>query len=69
MRSAIEHYEIWHNSNSIKVSVSIGATDLQASIDKQIKAADELLYTAKQQGKNQVIFARNNFKLDSKQPN
>ncbi len=64
MRSAIEDYEICHNSNKIKVSVSIGATDLQAPLDKQIKAADKLLYTAKQQGKNQVIFARNNFQLD-----
>ena len=65
MRSAIEDYEICHNSNKIKVSVSIGATDLQAPLDKQIKAADKLLYTAKQQGKNQVIFARNNFQLDN----
>ncbi|MFA0053970.1 GGDEF domain-containing response regulator [Vibrio echinoideorum] len=59
MRVAIENHEVMHGDNRIKVSISIGVTDLDAKLDEQIKAADELLYTAKEQGRNQLVFARN----------
>ncbi|MEZ9597497.1 diguanylate cyclase response regulator, partial [Vibrio sp. 10N.286.46.A8] len=42
----------------------IGLSDLVGSLDEQIKAADELLYTAKEQGRNQLVFARNNMQID-----
>ena len=60
MRVAIENHEVQHDSHVIKVSMSIGVTDQEGSLDEQIKAADELLYTAKKQGRNQLICARNN---------
>ncbi|MEZ9417689.1 GGDEF domain-containing protein, partial [Vibrio sp. 10N.286.49.E1] len=60
MRVAIENNEVLHDSHVIKVSISIGVTDQVGSLDEQIKAADELLYAAKEQGRNQLICARNN---------
>ncbi len=60
MRIAIQNQEVIHDSQRIKVSMSIGLSDLVGSLDEQIKAADELLYTAKEQGRNQLVFARNN---------
>ncbi|MEZ8204350.1 diguanylate cyclase [Vibrio splendidus] len=59
MRVAIENHEVQHDSHVIKVSMSIGVTDQEGSLDEQIKAADELLYTAKKQGRNQLICASN----------
>ena len=64
MRVAIQSQNVMHDSQSIKVTMSIGVTDLVGSLDEQIKAADELLYTAKGQGRNQLIFARNNQQIE-----
>ncbi|MEZ8086211.1 response regulator [Vibrio sp. 1S139] len=64
MREAIESHVVKHDSQRIKVSISIGVTDLDAKLDEQIKAADELLYTAKEQGRNQLVFARNSMQIE-----
>ncbi|MEZ9578187.1 MULTISPECIES: response regulator [unclassified Vibrio] len=64
MREAIESHVVEHDSQRIKVSISIGVTDLDAKLDEQIKAADELLYTAKEQGRNQLVFARNSMQIE-----
>lgn len=63
MRIAIEQQTIIHDQHTIKVTMSIGVTDLDSDLDSQIKAADELLYTAKKQGRNQLVFARHNQEL------
>ena len=64
MREAIENHVVEHDSQRIKVSISIGVTDLDAKLDEQIKAADELLYMAKEQGRNQLVFARNSMQIE-----
>ncbi len=55
LRSAIESSVIHHQGEQIKVTISIGATNVNATIDEMIKAADTYLYDAKQGGRNQVV--------------
>ncbi|MEF1230519.1 GGDEF domain-containing protein, partial [Vibrio fortis] len=59
MRIAIEQQVITHDDQQIKVTMSIGVTNIESDLDSQIKAADELLYRAKEQGRNQLVFERN----------
>lgn len=55
MRQRIEKTSIDHNGTAIKVTMSIGATDLDASLQQQIKCADDRLYQAKEGGRNLLI--------------
>ncbi|MBW3698025.1 response regulator [Vibrio sp. T187] len=55
MRQYIEACEIDHHGTTIKITISIGATDLEASLNDQIKLADDRLYIAKENGRNQTV--------------
>lgn len=63
IRKAIEALAIIHKRNSVSeyVTVSIGIAvfypDLQMSCEELYKVADEQLYTAKDQGRNQVMIS------------
>lgn len=63
MRIAIEQQTITHDDQQINVTMSIGVTNIESDLDSQIKAADELLYRAKEQGRNQLVFERHNQEL------
>ncbi|MEX1033537.1 MAG: diguanylate cyclase [Cellvibrionaceae bacterium] len=58
IRSALDHHEIYHQGNSCSVTVSLGVTAVDHR-DKNLEAfldrADQLLYQAKEQGRNRVI--------------
>ncbi len=57
LRRAIDDLTILHAGQRIPVSVSIGVSDTAgagAALDKLMQRADEALYSAKQQGRNQV---------------
>ncbi len=55
MRRYIEADEVSHLGQSIKYTISIGAADINGSLDEQIKLADNRLYIAKENGRNQLI--------------
>ena len=57
LRQRIEKTTIPYNSNEIRVSISIGSTKIKRDIDTMIRYADERLYKAKQNGRNQLISA------------
>lgn len=57
LRRAINELTILHAGQKIPVSVSIGVSDASgegAALDRLMQMADEALYSAKQQGRNQV---------------
>ncbi len=56
VRRRIEELVVKTKQNKIKVTVSIGvATLLKDSLDEMVQRADELLYQAKESGRNRVI--------------
>lgn len=55
MRQAIENAEISHGDTIIKVTISIGVTGTEATLNEQIKEADDRLYVAKGNGRNQTV--------------
>ena len=55
MRQAIEDAEISHGDTTIKVTISIGVTGIEATLNEQIKEADDRLYVAKGNGRNQTV--------------
>ncbi len=55
LRHRVERTAISHNGQSINVTVSIGMSTARTTLEEQLKLADELLYTAKQRGRNMVI--------------
>jgi len=55
MRICIQGTDINHDGTMINITISIGATDLEASLDDQIKLADDRLYIAKENGRNQTV--------------
>ncbi|MGF1752396.1 response regulator [Vibrio makurazakiensis] len=55
MRQFIENADINHNGTNINITISIGVTDLEGSLNEQIKIADDRLYIAKENGRNQTI--------------
>ena len=60
IRQLIEEYQFYYNENVIKVSVSIGAEELHKNIltpEQLIQNADTALYTAKKQGRNQLVIS------------
>jgi len=60
LRETIELHSFVIDSQSIKVTVSIGATKVNATetFETVFKRADKALYTAKNSGRNQVQFVR-----------
>ena len=69
LRKAVEKSVTTHNNCDIKVTISLGVTDfheMQNSYEMLIREADEALYYAKGQGRNQSsIYDRNNVKAKS----
>jgi diguanylate cyclase (GGDEF)-like protein len=54
----IEHAYVIHNEENLQVTVSIGATSVNADdgTESLIKRADSLLYESKRQGRNRLTF-------------
>ncbi|WCP66518.1 response regulator [Vibrio tubiashii] len=57
VRLRIEKTLIKHDSNSIQLTVSIGVCNSRASLNEQIKLADDRLYEAKAAGRNCTIYS------------
>ncbi|OIQ25796.1 diguanylate cyclase [uncultured Vibrio sp.] len=55
MRKRIETTVIPHLEHKIIITVSIGVSSIEASLEEQIKLADDRLYQAKENGRNQII--------------
>jgi len=56
IRKVIEKSEIQADAKTIKMTISIGVcTSLQNSLESMIKKADEMLYEAKESGRNRVV--------------
>ncbi len=55
LRQRVAKTGIHYLDQQIYVSISIGATDMEGSLDQQIKEADDKLYQAKQSGRNRLI--------------
>jgi diguanylate cyclase (GGDEF)-like protein len=55
MRQRIENTIIPHADHEISITVSIGVSNIEASLDEQVKLADDRLYQAKENGRNQTI--------------
>ena len=58
IRRSIEQKEFYYGNRLIKVTVSIGAAEYSSDMDadKLLQKADERLYTAKETGRNKVIY-------------
>ena len=54
-RQIIEKTAFEYSSKRIKITVSIGSTDIAGSLEDQIKSADRRLYQAKEKGRNVTI--------------
>jgi len=71
IRLAIERENIKVDNQNIKFTISIGVTKSKPShksIDDLLKDADEMLYNAKNSGRNKVIFREREIKYNSKTP-
>ncbi|MCG9596596.1 diguanylate cyclase [Vibrio sp. Isolate25] len=55
MRQSIEQSIIQHNGQDITLTISIGLCSVEGTLEQQIKIADDCLYVAKRQGRNQII--------------
>ncbi|MBF0452446.1 MAG: diguanylate cyclase [Candidatus Magnetomorum sp.] len=56
IRKMIEKSEIQADGKMIKMTISVGVcTSIKKSLESMIKAADELLYEAKESGRNRVV--------------
>ncbi|WP_281543611.1 diguanylate cyclase [Grimontia sp. SpTr1] len=56
MRQRIERTPIPHQQENIQVTISIGVSNVMGNLDQQIKIADDRLYEAKGNGRNQVVY-------------
>ena len=56
MRIRVEKTPVQYNEQNIKLTISIGVSDINAGLDEQIKLADDRLYQAKANGRNQTVF-------------
>lgn len=56
MRQRVERTPIKYQGRIIKVTVSVGASNIDGDINQQIKFADDRLYLAKKMGRNQTVF-------------
>jgi len=57
IRDLVERRAIKHEDNTLKITVSIGVSEVNKdeNIEKSIKYADDALYKAKEDGKNRVV--------------
>lgn len=55
VRSRVEKTPVTHGDLKIALTISIGASSEKGTLEEQIKAADERLYRAKEQGRNQLV--------------
>lgn len=56
LRKAFESKTINFNTHTIRFTISIGVcTRLNSSLEEMVKQADDLLYQAKNSGRNQII--------------
>jgi diguanylate cyclase (GGDEF)-like protein len=56
MRQRVEKTPIPYQEDNIQVTISIGVADVEGNLDQQIKVADDRLYQAKGNGRNQTIY-------------
>jgi diguanylate cyclase (GGDEF)-like protein len=57
IREAVEHMRVQYNEDEITITISLGVTEYTAqrnSLQAVISDADQALYKAKQNGRNQV---------------
>jgi diguanylate cyclase (GGDEF)-like protein len=59
MRTAVEQTLFGHSQAPLRINISIGLANIQSKIrvDQALKAADDALYRAKQQGRNRVVMS------------
>jgi len=58
LRKSVESLTINHKGHEIKITISVGvSTAYGDSFDDMIKLADEAVFLAKEQGRNQVVFS------------
>ncbi|MCW8335149.1 diguanylate cyclase [Vibrio sp. SCSIO 43135] len=55
MRQRVEKTTITHNEQQLSITISIGVTDIEGDLNEQIKVADDRLYLAKENGRNQIV--------------
>lgn len=58
LRQEIEAQKIRHGDATLSITVSIGAALIQhdEGMDNNLNAADQMLYMAKSDGRNRVVF-------------
>ncbi|USH04567.1 diguanylate cyclase [Grimontia kaedaensis] len=56
MRQRVERTPIPHQEENIQVTISIGVSNIEGNLDQQIKVADDRLYEAKGNGRNQTVY-------------
>ncbi|ELI6426115.1 diguanylate cyclase [Vibrio harveyi] len=55
MRQRVEKTPIPYQDNQIQVTISVGVSNIKGNLDQQIKVADDRLYQAKGNGRNQTV--------------
>lgn len=55
MRKRISAVKIPYMNSQLSVTISIGATQYEGTLEEKLRIADQYLYAAKQQGRNQLI--------------
>lgn len=56
MRQRVEKTPIPYQDKNIQVTISVGVASVEGDLDQQIKVADDRLYQAKENGRNQTIY-------------
>ncbi len=56
MRQRVEKTPIPYQEKNIQVTISVGVASVEGDLDQQIKVADDRLYQAKGNGRNQTIY-------------
>ncbi|WP_045394107.1 diguanylate cyclase [Vibrio rotiferianus] len=56
MRQRVEKTPIPYQDKNIQVTISVGVASVEGDLDQQIKVADDRLYKAKENGRNQTIY-------------
>ena len=56
MRQRVEKTPIPYQDKNIQVTISVGVASIEGDLDQQIKVADDRLYQAKGNGRNQTIY-------------